>query len=123
MKSISNEDFVKDANALLAETPIPPMNQSASGTFSRVVDVPPILMCESNTVFFYEEYLNLFHFISRVLYGSHTVDSLVNNRITHLLERFLYMRPERICNAYMTYVRQKNNDVRSQILFRLDSCL
>ena len=53
--SLSNEDFVKDVDRLLSETPIPPMNQSASGTFARVVDVPPILLCESNTVYFYEE--------------------------------------------------------------------
>ncbi|KAK8802323.1 hypothetical protein WA588_005294 [Blastocystis sp. NMH] len=98
--SLSNEDFVKDVDRLLSETPIPPMNQSASGTFARAVDVPPILLCESNTVYFYEE----------VLYGQQSVDSLVNSRITHLLERFLYMRPERICNAYMSYVRQKNED-------------
>lgn len=57
MNSVSSEDFVKDANALFADIPIPPMNQSASGTFARVIDIPPILMCESNTVFFYEEYI------------------------------------------------------------------
>lgn len=123
MNSVSEEDFVNDANALLSSTPIPPMNQSASGTLSRIVDVPPILMCESNTVFFYEESMNPSHLIFRVLYGGHTVDSLVNNRITHLLERFLFMRPERICNAYMTYVRQKNNDVISSFRFHVDSSL
>lgn len=87
------------------------MNQSASGTFARAVDVPPILLCESNTVYFYEESIFVFFFSPRVLYGQQSVDSLVNSRITHLLERFLYMRPERICNAYMSYVRQKNEDV------------
>lgn len=57
----------------------------------------------------------------RVLYGQQSVDSLVNSRITHLLERFLYMRPERICNAYMSYVRQKNEDVFVVSLSFLDA--
>ena len=67
---------MKDVDRLLSETPIPPMNQRASGTFARAVDVPPILLCESNTVYFYEE--------SDASLSSHLGFSMDNNRWTVL---------------------------------------
>lgn len=47
----------------------------------------------------------------RMLYGSHPLDSLVNSGITQLLERFLYMRPIAICNAYMQSIRLRHTEV------------
>lgn len=51
----------------------------------------------------------LFH--CRLLYGSKSIDELVNSNITILLERFLYMRPEIICNSYISFIRSLHNDV------------
>lgn len=55
-------------------------------------------------------------FEHRILYGSHPLDSLVNSGITQLLERFLYMRPIAICNAYMQSIRLRHTEVRFSFL-------
>lgn len=47
----------------------------------------------------------------RILYGSHSIDSLVNSGISQLLERFLFMRPVAICNAYMQCIRAEHSEV------------
>lgn len=41
------------------------------------------------------------------------MDELVNTDTTVLLERFLYMRPELICNSFVNSIRSLHDDVRA----------
>ena len=61
-QTISQEEFVDGASKLISQFPIPPIHKSASGTYATITDIPPILMCESNLTFLFEEYsFHLFH--------------------------------------------------------------
>ena len=61
-QTISQEEFIDGASKLISQFPIPPIHKSASVTYATITDIPPILMCESNLTFLFEEYsFHYFH--------------------------------------------------------------
>lgn len=110
-KSYSQEEFVENVEKKFAHVPLPPIHKSVTGTYSQITDIPPVLMCEGETTFLFEESCFFQKLMNRLLYGRKTVDELVNNSTTAFLEQFLYMRPEIITNSYVSFLRDCYQEV------------
>lgn len=52
---MTQEEFEETARQLIKTFPRPPVHTSATGTYAKVTDIPPILMCESNMTHLFEE--------------------------------------------------------------------
>lgn len=96
---------------LFRDVPLPPVHSGATGIYSLITDIPPILMCDKSTVDLFEEFFLLSYLICRLLYGDHSIDDMVNESVTGLLEQFLFMRSEVITNSYIAYLRECHHEV------------
>ena len=102
-ETVSQERFEEEVDSLFKQVPQPPFRSIVTGAYACITDIPPILMCDNETTMLFEE----------LLYGTKTVDELVNTDTTVLLERFLYMRPELICNSFVNSIRALHDDIPS----------
>ena len=53
--TVSQERFEEEVDSLFQKVPQPPFLSMVSGAYARVTDIPPILMCDNESMLLFEE--------------------------------------------------------------------